>query len=51
VRRLYAITPSILRSVGDSIYGFLAIGQFEKDKDEFVDWFEENPFVQDRYWK
>lgn len=51
VKRLHAITPSILRSVGDSIYGFLAIGQFDRDKEEFVDWFEKNPFVQDWYWK
>lgn len=51
VKRLCKSTPDILRSVCDDIYRFLAVAQLDKDKNEFVDWFEENPFTQDRYWK
>lgn len=51
VMRLYGTTPAILRSVGDSIYGFLAIGEFDKETQQVKDWFEENPFEQKGYWK
>lgn len=51
VKRLCRSTFDILRSAADSSYRFLAIGQFDKDTNEFVDWFEENPFVQQRYWQ
>lgn len=51
MRRLCKTTPDILRSVGDSIYRFLAIGEFDPGKRQFVDWFAENPFTQERYWK
>jgi len=51
MKRLCKITPSVLRSASDSIYGFLAIGQFDKEKGQFVDWFEDNPFEHESYWK
>jgi hypothetical protein len=50
VKRLCKRNRDILHSACDSTYRFLAIGQFDKEKREFVDWFEENPFEQDRYW-
>lgn len=51
VKRLCRSTFDILHSAADSSHRFLAIGQFDKDKNEFVDWFEDNPFAQVRYWK
>lgn len=51
VKRLCRSTLDILRSAADSSYRFLVIGQFDKDTNEFVDWFEENAFVQQRYWQ
>lgn len=51
IKRLCKNTIDILHSPADSVHRFLAIGQFDQEKREFVDWFEENPFEQDRYWK
>lgn len=51
LKRLCKNTRDILHSTSDSIYRVLAIGQFDEDKNEFVDWFEENPFEKDCYWK
>jgi hypothetical protein len=51
IKRLCKNTFDILHSSADSIHRFLAIAQFDKEKNQIVDWFEENPFEQDRYWK
>lgn len=32
-------------------YKKLVLVQFDKDQNKFVDWFEENPFKIDYYWK
>jgi hypothetical protein len=50
VKRLCRNTPDILRSTGDSIYRFLAIGHFDTETRQFADWFEENPFKNEGYW-
>ena len=51
IKRLCKITMSILHSSVDSIYRFLIIGHFDKETGKLVDWFEENPFDQERYWE
>ncbi len=51
IKRLCKGNLDIFHSAGDSIYRFLAIGQFDKEKGRFAEWFEENPFEQDQYWK
>jgi hypothetical protein len=51
IKRLCKNTFSILHSSVDSIYRFLVIGQFDKENGQFVDWFEENPFEKESYWK
>ena len=51
IKRLCRNTFNILRSSGDSTYRFLAIGQYDKESDRFVDWFEKNPFEEEYYWK
>jgi hypothetical protein len=51
LKRLCKGNFDILRSAADSIYRFLAIGQFDKASGEFTDWFEGNPFEQPQYWK
>jgi len=50
LRRLCKTTPAILHSVDDWIIRFLAIAQFHP-AGGFIDWVEENPFEQERYWK
>lgn len=51
IKRLCKNTFNILRSSGDDIYRFLAIGQYDKESGRFVDWFEKNPFEEEYYWK
>lgn len=51
VKRLCKNTVDILRSAGDSIYRFLVIGHFDKEAGQFVEWFEENPFEKECYWR
>lgn len=51
IKRLCNSTSDILHSAGDDIYRFLAIGHFDKENGQFVDWFEENPFEKEYYWK
>jgi hypothetical protein len=51
VKRLCRMSVNILWSAADSIYGFLALGQFDRGQGDFVDWFEKNPFEQESYWK
>lgn len=50
LKRLCTTAPSILRSVDDHISRFLAIAQFSPALG-FVDWFEENPFEKEHFWK
>jgi hypothetical protein len=50
IKRLCRNSQDILHSMSDSIYRFLAIGQFDQDKGQFVDWFEADPFEKDCYW-
>ncbi len=51
IKRLCKSTIDILHSAGDSIYRFLVIGHFDQESGQFVDWFEENPFEKEHYWK
>jgi len=51
IKRLCKSTIDILHSAGDSIHRFLVIGHFDKESGQFVDWFEENPFEKEYYWK
>ena len=50
LKRLCKQTYSILHSADDDIYRFLAIAQFHR-AGGFIEWFEENPFVKESYWK
>jgi hypothetical protein len=50
LKRLCATTPSILHSVDDHIYKFLAIAQYHPGGG-FIDWVPENPFDKDFFWK
>jgi hypothetical protein len=50
LKRLCKQTPSILHSVDDGIFKFLAIGQVDR-AGGFVEWFEDNPFLKEFYWK
>jgi transcriptional regulator len=53
IRRLCKSTYNILHSAQDSIYSFFVLTYFNKEINDFVDWFEENPFEKgtDSYWK
>lgn len=51
MKRLCRRAIDILRSASDGIYCFLAIGQFDKDKRQFVDWVDADPFEKDHYWR
>ena len=48
VKELSKIT-SILREL--PFYGRLTLVQFDRVVGSFVDWYEENPFMQDHYWR
>ena len=50
IKRLCGATFNILHSASDSTHRFLAIGQFDQDNGQFVDWFEKDPFQQEFYW-
>lgn len=50
LKRLCKATPSILRSIDDGSFRFLAIARFFGGHG-FIDWFEENPFENDYFWK
>src|SRR5258708_25649314 len=50
LKRLWKQTYSIQHSANDSTYSFLAIAQFHL-AGRFCEWFEENPFVKEFYWK
>jgi hypothetical protein len=51
IKRLCNDTFSILHSSTDSTYGFLVIGHFDKISGQFIDWYENNPFEEEQYWK
>ncbi len=51
IKRLCKGCVDILHSAGDSTYRFLVIGRFDGESGQFVDWFEENPFEKEYYWK
>ncbi len=50
LKRLCKTTVSILHSIDDQTYRFLAIAQFFPNHG-FIDWFEENPFEKEYFWK
>jgi len=49
LKRLCGATPSILHSIEDSTFRFLAMAQFHLTGG-FIDWFEENPFEKEYFW-
>jgi hypothetical protein len=51
IKRLCKNTLNILRSYKNGVSPFLTLAQFDKSSGKFVDWFEENPFEKDIYWK
>jgi hypothetical protein len=50
LKRLCKQTYPIQHSANDSTYSFLAIAQFHR-AGGFIEWFEENPFSKEFYWK
>ncbi len=50
LKRLCKQTYSIQHSANDLTYSFLAIAHFHR-AGGFIEWFEENPFSKDFYWK
>ena len=50
LKRLCKQTYSIQHSANDLTYSFLAIAQFHR-AGGFIEWFEENPFSKEFYWK
>jgi hypothetical protein len=50
IKRLCRQTPAILHSLGDDSYSFLVIARFHLGGG-FIDWFPDNPFPKDFYWK
>jgi hypothetical protein len=51
LRRLCAQNWDILSSASDSAYKFLAICRFGIATGKFIDWFRENPFQKEHFWK
>lgn len=51
IKRLCKNIYNILHSAQDSIYVFFVLGHFDSEKKNFVDWYEENPFEKETYWK
>lgn len=51
--------PAELKKIADKIYNILSLGQYrylalcqyDKEKNSIVDWFKENPIEKDYYWK
>ena len=50
LKRLCNQNYSILKSLGDGSYSFLAIAQFHL-AGGFIDWHDQNPFENEFYWK
>ena len=50
LKRLCKQTYQIQHSSHDDIYSFLAISEFHRAAG-FVEWFEDNPFTKEFYWK
>jgi len=50
IKRLLKVTFLISKLKGGSIYHAFVLTRFDKDRDEFTEWFEENPFLQSVYW-
>lgn len=51
IKRLCKNTYNILHSAQDAIYCFLVLGYFNPENNDFIDWFEENPFENEIYWE
>jgi hypothetical protein len=51
LRRLCAQNWDILSSASDGGYKFLAICRFDIETGKFIDWFRENPFQKEHFWK
>lgn len=50
LKRLCKQNYQIQHSSHDDTYSFLAIAEFHRAAG-FVEWFEDNPFAKDFYWK
>jgi hypothetical protein len=50
LKRLCKQSYKIQHSSNDGTYSFLAIAQFHRAAG-FIEWFEENPFLKEFYWK
>ncbi len=50
LKRLCKQTYSILHSIDEGTHSFLRIARFHR-AGGFIEWFEENPFLQEFYWK
>jgi len=48
IKRLCRVTHHILHT--GNIYQFFVITYFDKKTNDFIEWFEENPFEVDLYW-
>lgn len=48
IKRLSKIIPTLL--MRPSIYSAFTLAQFDEQSNEFVDWFEKNPFTESVYW-
>lgn len=51
IKRLCKVNFGILRSVGDNGIKFFVLTYFDKETNNFVEWFEENPFKNNRLWQ
>jgi hypothetical protein len=51
IKRLCNATYNILCSCQDSIHRFFVLGFFNPENATFEDWFKENPFIKETYWK
>ena len=49
VKRLYEVTYPLLSSPGN--YGAFVLVHFNEESGEFGEWYPENPFEKDLYWK
>lgn len=50
IKRLCRQAPAILHSLGDDSYSFLVIARFHP-AGGFIEWFADNPFLNEFYWK
>jgi len=51
IKRLCRSPFFLLSRLKASVYNAFALGEFDKNSNEFVEWFEENPFSETIYWR